>query len=258
MMKPIQPHDNGFWLFTQGSHIHLIDGNLPYGNALELNLTACHAMQIGEWQGEKLWLVQQIIPVEYSNLRSQLYRSEQAFNLLNRGVMLNHFFRTHQYCGQCGSKTQIAQNEWAVQCENTACAHRTYPIICPSIIVAVRRGRQILLANHLRHKGTMYTTLAGFVEAGETFEQAVHREVFEETGIYIKNLRYFGSQPWAFPHSQMVGFLADYDHGEIKLQDEEIYDAKWFDCDESLPELPPQGTIALRLIEATLQRCRQA
>ena len=98
----------------------------------------------------------------------------------------------------------------------------TYPVICPSIIVAVRRGTEILLANHKRHytpgKAGIYTTLAGFVEVGETFEDAVHREVFEETGIRVKNIRYFGSQPWAFPNSQMVGFLADYDSGEIQLQ----------------------------------------
>ena len=102
----------------------------------------------------------------------------------------------------------------------------------------------------------MYTTLAGFVEVGETFEDAVHREVFEETGIRIKNIRYFGSQPWAFPNSQMVGFLADYDSGEIQLQETELHDAQWFSSTAPLPELPPTGTIALKLINATLELCK--
>ncbi len=122
--------------------------------------------------------------------------------------------------------------------------------------MAVRKGRQILLANHQRHKGGIYTTLAGFVEAGEPIEQTVQREVWEESGLKIRNVRYFGSQPWSFPHSLMLGFLADYDSGEIKLQESELCDARWFDCDEPLPELPPKGTIALALIEATLALCR--
>ncbi len=95
------------------------------------------------------------------------------------------------------------------------------------------------------------------MEIGETFEQAVQREVFEETGIKVKNLRYFGSQPWAFPNSQMVGFLADYESGDIRLQEAEIYDAKWFNYNQPLPELPPEGTIALKLIKATLALCAQ-
>ena len=94
------------------------------------------------------------------------------------------------------------------------------------------------------------------VEVGETFEDAVRREVFEETGIRIKNIRYFGSQPWAFPNSQMVGFLADYDSGEIQLQETELHDAQWFSSTAPLPELPPTGTIALKLINATLELCK--
>ena len=105
-------------------------------------------------------------------------------------------------------------------------------------------------------KAGIYTTLAGFVEVGETFEDAVRREVFEETGIRIKNIRYFGSQPWAFPNSQMVGFLADYDSGEIQLQETELHDAQWFSSAAPLPELPPTGTIALKLINATLELCK--
>lgn len=256
-MKTIQPHDNGFWLLTQGSAVHLIRHQLPYGIAQDFGLTGKRGMLIGELNMRPLWLVEEMEgdEREYTSLRSLLSLPESEFNLLNRGVELNHFFKTHQFCGKCGHHTQIVDDEWAVQCKNLSCSYRTYPVICPSIIVAVRRDEEILLANHLRHKGGIYTTLAGFVEVGETFEQAVTREVFEETGIKIKNIRYFGSQPWAFPNSQMVGFLADYESGEIRLQEEEICDAKWFRYDQPLPELPPQGTIALKLIHATLQLC---
>jgi len=258
-MQPIEPDDFGFWLFTQSSAIHLINGQLPNGKAKDFSLQGLRAMVIGELEQQPLWLVEeQADKREYFSLRDQLHLPERSFNLLNRGVELNHFFKTHRFCGKCGHKTSIPQDEWAVQCENEACRYRMYPVICPSIIVAVRRKNEILLACHKRHQDSlMYTTLAGFVEVGETFEQTVRREVFEETGVLVKNIRYFGSQPWAFPNSQMVGFLADYDSGEIRLQESEIHDARWFRCDEPLPNLPPEGTIALKLIQTTLELCQR-
>ncbi|MDP9499931.1 NAD(+) diphosphatase [Bisgaard Taxon 45] len=258
-MNAIQPNDVGYWLLTQDSALHLIHGELPQGKASDFQLQGLNGMIIGEINQQPLWLVEEIVQDqrEYFSLRSLLSLPETQFNLLNRGVELNHFFKTHRFCGKCGHPTHIAHNEWAIQCQNPSCLHRSYPVICPCIIVAVRRGQQILLANHQRHKGGIYTTLAGFVEVGETFEQAVYREVFEETGIRVRNLRYFGSQPWAFPNSAMVGFLADYESGEICLQEEEICDAKWFYYDAVLPELPPKGTIALKLIKHTLQLCAE-
>ncbi|HBO38951.1 MAG TPA: NAD(+) diphosphatase [Pasteurellaceae bacterium] len=254
-MQTIQPNDYGFWLLTQASTIHLIKNKLPQGRAQDFALQGLQGMVIGELENQPLWLVEEIIDEqrEYFSLRDQLYLPERIFYLLNRGVELNHFFKTHKFCGKCGQQTAISQNEWAVQC--CGCGYHSYPVICPSIIVAIRRGKEILLANHIRHRGGIYTTLAGFVEVGETFEQTVEREVFEETGIRVKNIRYFGSQPWAFPNSQMVGFLADYAGGDIRLQDAELHDAKWFRYDEPLPELPPLGTIALKLINATLELC---
>ena len=256
-MKTLHPDDLGYWLFTQGSNLYLLNNELPCGTAKTLGMEGLQAMQIGEWKNHPLWLVaeQESDEREYVSLRGLLSLPEDEFHVLSRGVEINHFLKTHKFCGKCGHKTQQTQEELAVQC--THCGYRTYPVICPSIIVAVRRGSQILLANHSRHKGGMYTTLAGFVEVGETFEEAVRREVYEETHIHVQNLRYFGSQPWAFPNSQMVGFLADYAGGEIQIQPEEIHDAQWFDYDQPLPELPPHGTIARKLIEATLALCQQ-
>ncbi|MDO4627067.1 MAG: NAD(+) diphosphatase [Pasteurellaceae bacterium] len=249
----------GVWLCVKDSTIFFVDDQLPRGRASAFGLQHKKAIYLGLWDSLPLYLVdaQQDVAA-YVSLRSQLGINETQFNLLNRGVALHHFLQTNQFCGKCGGAMQMASDEWAMQCQNEDCHHRIYPVICPSIIVAVRRGKQILLANHLRHQASkIYTVLAGFVEVGETFEQAVVREVWEESQIKIKNLRYFGSQPWAFPNAQMVGFLADYADGEIQVQQSEIHDEQWFDYDQHLPELPPQGTIAHKLIQATLALCEQ-
>ncbi|KAE9525858.1 NAD(+) diphosphatase [Testudinibacter aquarius] len=255
-MQRLQTKDFGYWLLTKGSNIYLSDGKLPFGTADELALDDKCGMVIGEYQDAPLWLVEEFDDSRnYFSLRDQLILPERIFNLLNRGVALNYFWKTHRFCGVCGAKTQVmTPQEWAVEC--TQCQHRTYPMIAPSIIVAVRKGDSILLANHVRHREEkIYTTLAGFVEVGETLEQTVEREVFEESGLKIKNLRYIGSQPWSFPNSLMLGFLADYAEGEIAIQPEELNDAGWFRYDAGLPHLPPPGTIARKLIELSQQIC---
>lgn len=251
--------NKAYWIIVRDFDVALINGEIPFGTPKELNLDNRTALKIDELNGLPVYLVKAEASDEngeFAFLRTQIARPKSEAYLLHRAVSLNHFFKTHQFCGQCGSPTSHADDEIAVHCN--VCGHRSYPTISPSIIVAVRKGKQILLANHLRHKGTIYTNLAGFVEAGEPIENAVHREVWEESGLKIKNLRYFGSQPWAFPNSLMVGFLAEYESGEINLQEEEICDARWFDYDEPLPELPPKGTIALELIEETLRICRES
>jgi len=127
-----------------------------------------------------------------------------------------------------------------------------YPRLSPSIIVAVRRGDRLLLARSPRFAPGMYSVLAGFVEPGETLEQVVEREVLEEVGLAIKNIRYFGSQPWPFPHSLMIGYTAEYAGGEIKLDPVEIEDAGWFTA-TNLPMIPGRLSIARRLIDAFIQ-----
>tara|TARA_B100002049_G_C16014552_1_gene347377 strand:- start:173 stop:1003 length:831 start_codon:yes stop_codon:yes gene_type:complete len=171
---------------------------------------------------------------------------EEAFSVLGRAWQYVHFLRTHRFCGQCGGHTTRVEWEMAVQCDQ--CQHRSYPRISPCIIVAIYRNDEILLARGVRHRETnMYSTLAGFVESGESLEQAVHREVFEEVGVKVKNLRYFSSQPWPFPHSLMVGFIAQYSEGEIVCQESEIDDAQWFNIN-ALPKVPPKFSIAGQLI----------
>lgn len=136
------------------------------------------------------------------------------------------------------------------------CRQRYYPQIAPCIIVAIRRGDEILLAQHKRHRNGIHTVLAGFVEVGETLEQAAAREIMEESRVQIKNLRYVASQPWPFPHSLMVAFMADYAGGELQHDPKELLNAGWYRYD-NLPQLPPAGTVARRLIEDTVALCRE-
>lgn len=153
--------------------------------------------------------------------------------------------RSHRFCGCCGSVTALRPGEMAFAC--TACGALSYPRISPAVIVAVVRDRRILLARARRFPPSMYSVLAGFVEPGETLEQCVAREVREETGIEVKNLRYFDSQPWPFPHSLMIAFTAEYASGEIQVDPSEIVDARWFTVD-SFPNLPDPLSVARRLI----------
>lgn len=183
-----------------------------------------------------------------------MHHQDLGFSVIGRAWQYVHFMRTHRYCGQCGAKTELVNWEMAVQCHR--CGHRSYPRVSPCIIVAIHDNQRILLAKGVRHKeANMYSTLAGFVESGESLEQATHREVFEEVGVKVKNIDYFDSQPWPFPHSLMVGFIAEYDGGDIRCQEKEIDDAQWFNIDD-LPNIPPKLSIAGQLIEETIKRIK--
>jgi NAD+ diphosphatase len=177
------------------------------------------------------------------------------FQHIARAWQYAQFLRTHQYCGQCGSSTRQVQWEMARHCD--VCHHRTYPRVSPCIIVAIHNGQQILLAQGNRHiTPPMFSTLAGFVESGESLEQAVHREVEEEVGVKLKNIQYFGSQAWPFPHQLMVGFTAEYAGGEIAVDGKEILAADWFSPDD-LPNIPSSVSISRDLIDYTCAKLRQ-
>jgi NAD+ diphosphatase len=175
---------------------------------------------------------------------------DHKFIAAGRAVQMVSFVSTHRFCGRCGRPTRLVSGEHSVRCDS--CDISFYPRIAPAIIVLIRRGEQALLAHAGRFRAGMYSTLAGFVEMGESLEQTLAREVREEVAIEVTNIRYFGSQPWPFPHSLMVGFTADYASGEIRVDGEEIVDARWFSRDE-LPNLPPNPSIARQLIDAWLE-----
>jgi NAD+ diphosphatase len=172
--------------------------------------------------------------------------SDRFFSAAARAMEIVDWDRSHRFCGECGSPTARKQGEMAFAC--TACGALSYPRISPAVIVAVVRDGRILLARARRFPPTMYSVLAGFVEPGETLEECVVREVREETGVEVKNIRYFDSQAWPFPHSLMIAFTAEYASGEIRVDPTEIVDAQWFTVG-TFPRLPDPITVARRLID---------
>lgn len=176
----------------------------------------------------------------------------ELFALAGRALQMAQWPFDHKFCGRCGNPTGMDSQDKARVCPQ--CALRFYPRISPCMIVLVRRGRQLLLARHQRSNRPVYSTLAGFVEAGESVEQTVHREVREEVGLYLAQLEYFRSQSWPFPGQLMLGFFADYREGEIAIDQRELVDAQWFEP-EQLPEIPSLGSIAGQLIREHLRRC---
>lgn len=172
--------------------------------------------------------------------------SAALFDVAGRAFQLLKWDTDHQFCGRCGTVMQFFDHDKAKRCP--ACHLTNYPRISPAIIVAVHRNDQILLSRAPHFPPNRYSVQAGFVEIGETLEQTVHRELWEEVGIQVKNLCYFGSQAWAFPHSLMIAFTAEYAAGELCLDAQEVEDAAWFSRDDKLPDLPPSQSIAWQLI----------
>ena len=173
--------------------------------------------------------------------------------IAGRAGQLLDWDRTHQYCGVCATPTQRDAHERARRCP--ACKHASYPRISPAMMCLVTRGDQILLARNVNFPAGRYSALAGFLEAGESVEDAVHREVREEVGIEVSAPRYFASQSWPFPNSLMIAYTAEYAGGELMPNGHEIAEAAWFDH-ANLPQLPPRISIARALIDDTLQRLR--
>ena len=176
---------------------------------------------------------------------------EDLFWIAARAVQIVDWDRTHQFCGRCGAPLRTSAIERAKECPQCGLLH--FPRLSPAIIVLVERGHELLLARSRHFLPGIYSVLAGFVEPGETLEETVVREVKEEVGLTVKDIQYFGSQPWPFPHSLMIGFTATYASGEISLDDAEIEDAGWFTAD-SLPPLPGKISIARKLIDGFVEK----
>lgn len=159
--------------------------------------------------------------------------------------------RTCRFCSACGSKATRLADVFAKQCD--ACGFTMFPKISPAVIVAVERGSTLLLARASRFAENLYSVLAGFTEPGESLEDTVRREIREEVGIEVKNIRYFGSQPWPYPDSLMIGFTAEWASGEIAVDDDEISDARWFTV-EDMPLIPDKVSIARALIDEFIRK----
>lgn len=212
---------------------------------------------IGYFDGDPVYLLEAQQPVEvpgcaWQSLRQFMLQGDaDTFKLLGYAAQIGTWARQHRFCGSCGGPMQQIAGERAMHCPR--CESHHYPRLSPSMIVLVSRGDEILLARSPRFVPGVYSTLAGFVEAGESVEQCVAREVREEVGIEVTNLQYLGSQGWPFPHSLMLGFHAEYAAGEIVMQAEEIEDAQWFSV-HRLPPLPAPRSIARYLIDLYVAR----
>ena len=167
----------------------------------------------------------------------------------SRQVELEEWRLDNRFCGRCGAAMKPHDNpaERAFVCP--ACGYAAYPKIAPAVIALVTKCDKVLLQRNTHYKGVVWSLVAGFVDAGESLEDAVRREIREEASIEVKDIRYFGSQTWPFPSNIMIGFRAEYDSGELTPDGEEVVESGWFDRDH-LPEIPRPGSIARAMLDA--------
>ncbi len=177
----------------------------------------------------------------------------QVSALAGRAAQVVEWDRSHRHCGVCGTPTELHAGERSRVCP--ACGHTAYPRVSPAMMALIWRPGELLLARSPHYAKGMYSALAGFVEAGESLEDCVHREVAEEVGVTVADLRYYGSQSWPFPHSLMVAFTARWTGGEIVPEEGEIEDAQWFPID-ALPNVPPRFSVSGHLIRDTVEALR--
>ena len=187
---------------------------------------------------------------EMCPLRQSYYKLSEA-DYLRAGKCheLLYWDQNSKFCGVCGGPMRF---DTAISKKCSHCGKELWPSLATAIIVLIRKDDEVLLVHARNFHGDHYGLVAGFVETGETLEQAVYREVQEEVGLHITNLRYFGSQPWPYPCGLMVGFTADYDYGKLHLQRSELTKGAWFRRD-NLPHIPEKMSIARRLIDAWLE-----
>jgi NAD+ diphosphatase len=256
----------GPWFVFRGNELLVFlesgtGARIPTGDEwAALGLPAEEPHEVGSLGGRPAWAAGLLADAEppegmaFQGLR-RLWGAldEEAWKLAGRAVQIVEWDRDHRFCGRCGAGTERKPAELARVCPR--CGLQQFPRISPAVIVRIERGDQLLLARSPHFAPGVYSTLAGFVEPGESLEETVAREVREEVGVEVRNIRYFGSQPWPFPHSLMIGFVADWESGEIRPQEGEIEDAGWFELD-ALPGLPSRFSIARALLDDFIAKRR--
>ncbi len=258
IVPPVENSDPAWWfafrqnellVFEEGSSaripklVEFSELGIPFAGRHYLGLlegTACYAVDLPPDISPSPGMAFEGLRKVYGRLDDDLFWAAA------RAVQIVEWDRTHRFCGRCGVPLRPRETERAKECPQCGLLH--FPRLAPAIIVLVERGRELLMARSRHFAPGVYSVLAGFVEPGETLEEAVEREVFEEVGIRIKDIHYFGSQPWPFPHSLMIGFTAKYAEGELAVNREEIEDAGWYTV-ENMPGEPGKISIARRLIE---------
>ena len=255
--KVIGEGEASYFVCHNNDILQLVDENEGWRPATREELSQFDEIQehyMGVLGGKECFAVQVPEPgnAVFSNLRMNIQNIGPAlFNLAGRALQVCDWYRSHQFCGRCGKSTIDSERDRSTVC--AGCKLNFYPRLSPSIIVLVHRGDEVLLGrNHMFPEG-LFSTLAGFVEPGESIEETVIREVKEEVGVNVSNLSYRGSQPWPFPNSLMLGFHAEYHSGDIVLQEDEIAEADWFNLTD-LPLIPGKFAISRWLIDEYLSQ----
>jgi NAD+ diphosphatase len=250
------PGTEGFWVLLCDAELAIIDRDgvqsLPFGD-LPHGVNGSTPLYIGQWQGRPCRVVALAqnaeLPdsLDFRALTSQV--PQLSIELLSLGGLARQILYWHKnsrFCSSCGAAQQWLPGEWGKLCAD--CNSHHFPHIHPCVIVIVRRPGEILMTRKAEWPEGRYSLVAGFLDMGECLEEAVSREVKEETGVEIENVRYIGSQSWPFPSQLMTGFVADYVGGEIQIEEAELEDVRWFAVD-ALPDLPPKRSISRYLID---------
>lgn len=248
----------GYWFAFSDFNLLVKGDNANFSlpllsNLEELNLSPVRTQYLGTLAGVPCHSAELSLKAtapsgfSFTDLRSFYSRVEEdLFLLAGRALQIMSWDQTHQYCGRCGYRTETVEGEMAKICP--ACKFMSYPRISPAIIVAVSKDDKILLTKYAGTKRNWRTIIAGFMEPGETLEECVRREVLEEVGLKVKNIKYFGNQPWPFPNSLMIGFTADWESGDIQADGKEIAEGDWYSAD-NLPETPTKISISGEIID---------
>ena len=225
----IKPEDNDILLvFNENRELYLDENKLLPKSLNEFNIN--FYLFIGTYNNKKAFVVNVETTESFWPLQEVYELNPDLYHIAGKAVLVNDWYISHKFCGRCGTQTELDEKDMMLKCPDCGQVH--YPRIAPAIIVAIKKDDKLLMAKHNYHDNIRYALIAGFVEPGESIEEAVHREVLEEVGIKIKNLKYQRSQSWPFPNSLMLAFTAEYDSGDIKVDGDEILKAKWFKKEE--------------------------
>lgn len=248
------------WFVFENGRLVVIDDqygmSLPYTPDLQaLGFAIQRQHYLGTFQGQHCFVaeVESQLPSGFrsNDLRRMLGQLDDTFfGIASRAAQILEWDKTHQFCSRCGTATELHPSDRAKICP--ACGYVHYPRLSPCVITVITRGEHILLGRQASWPSGVYSALAGFIEVGESIEEALQREVFEESGVAVGALRYVASQPWPFPHQLMIGFLAEYAGGEIQVDGEELEDAQWFHV-QQLPKMPPPGSLSRFLIDTYVE-----
>ncbi|CEK09605.1 NAD(+) diphosphatase [Legionella hackeliae] len=248
-----------FWFIFHEEEILLKNNKIPQFSSIhELHLTIERQIYLGMYRGIPCFTVQisqqpvaltQDMTFQHIRQAHETLEDDELFQVVSRSKQLLHWDKSTQFCGYCGEKTLYSDKERAKVC--SSCDSLIFPQISPVMLALIWRDNEILLARSPHFLPGIYSTLAGFVEPGEMLEQTVRREVKEEVGITVKNMQYFSSQPWPFQSNLMLGFIAEYDSGDIQIDTNELEDAQWFSLDK-LPKLPKPISLSRQMIDKYL------